>query len=160
MDCRPPDPARRRVLFVCVQNSCRSQMAEAMLRRRGGGAIEVCSAGSRPASRLHPGAVAVMREAGFALPGHRPKPLAAVPDVLFDVVVTLGYGESRLPIRARRRLDWAIPDPHDMSVEELRLVRDHLAVRVEALAIELEREDGPPPRPSRPPACLSETVAS
>jgi len=136
----PRLPGRPRVLFVCVQNSCRSQMAEALLRRLGDASVEAWSAGSRPAAGLHPGALAVMREAGIDLAGHRPKPLDALPHVDYDVVVTLGCGDACPPVRARRHVDWGIPDPADMTVEELRLVRDHLAARVRTLLVELARD--------------------
>jgi protein-tyrosine-phosphatase len=139
MHVRTPD--RPRVLFVCVQNSCRSQMAEALLRRLGGYSVEAWSAGSRPAARLHPGAVEVMRESGIDLSGQRPKPLEALPRSPFDVVVTLGCGDDACPsVTARRRVDWGIPDPADMTVEELRLVRDHLAARIRALLMDLARD--------------------
>jgi arsenate reductase (thioredoxin) len=134
-----PAPDRPRVLFVCVQNSCRSQMAEALLRRLGGGSVEAWSAGSRPAARIHPGAVEVMREAGIDLAGCRPKPLAEAPPAV-DVVVTLGCGDACPPVPARRHVDWGIPDPADMTVDELRLVRDHLAARVRSLLADLARD--------------------
>jgi protein-tyrosine-phosphatase len=131
---------RPRVLFVCAENACRSQIAEALLRRCGEGRIEASSAGSRPAGRIHPGAVAVLREIGIDPAGQQSKSLADVPDAEFDVVITLGWGEAPPPVPAKRHLDWGIPDPRHMNADELRLVRDHLAARVEMLVEELERD--------------------
>jgi arsenate reductase len=142
METQTVEPKRPRILFVCVENACRSQMAEALTWRLGLGRIEVWSAGSRPAARIHPGAVAVLREIGMDLSNNRPKSLTEVPDIVYDLVVMLGCGESRPVVRAKRRVDWGIADSRDMTLEELRLIRDHLAARVNSLIVDLGRERG------------------
>jgi protein-tyrosine-phosphatase len=109
----PPDP--KRVLFVCIENSNRSQMAEAFARMHGAGRVEAYSAGSRPSGRVNPRAVEFMKEVGYDLTGHRSKALAEVPEGEFDVVVGMGCGDEGCPlVKARRREEWGIPDPKDM----------------------------------------------
>src|SRR5438270_340720 len=103
-----PNRQPRRVLFVCVENCCRSQMAEAFARRLGAGRVEAHSAGTRPAGAVHAKAVAAMRERGIDLAAQRPKGVAEVAAVDFDVVVTLGCGDLGGRGRARRREDWAV----------------------------------------------------
>src|SRR5438270_5252172 len=100
----------KRVLFVWVENSNRSQMAEAFARLHGAGRVEAYSAGSRPSGRVNPRAVEFMREAGYDLGPQRSKALADLPDVEFDVAVTMGCGDACPLVRARRHEDWAIPD--------------------------------------------------
>src|SRR5690242_11526775 len=93
--------ARQRVVFVCVENSNRSQMAEAFARIFGAGKIEAHSAGSRPSGRVHPKAVEAMRELGYDLTRHQSKGLAGLPDGEFDVAVTMGCGDGCPGLRAR-----------------------------------------------------------
>src|SRR5205823_12873002 len=93
----------RRVLFVCVENSNRSQMAEAFARRHGGDRVEAHSAGSRPSGKVNPRAVEMMREAGIDLARHRSKSLGELPDVEFDVAVTMGCADACPLVRGRRR---------------------------------------------------------
>ncbi len=122
-----------RVLFVCVENSNRSQMAEAFARLHGGGRVEAWSAGSRPSGRVNPRALESMREIGCDLSGHASKPLSALPDVEFDAAVTMGCGDACPNVRARRRLDWQIPDPKDLPPGEFRRVRDLIGSKVKEL---------------------------
>jgi protein-tyrosine-phosphatase len=127
-----------RVLFVCVENSNRSQMAEAFARRHGGGLVEAYSAGSRPSGTVNPRAVEFMREAGYDLTPHASKGLAALPDVEFDVLVTMGCGDDGCPARgARQREDWRIPDPKHLPPDEFRAVRDLIERKVKGLLAEL-----------------------
>ena len=148
-----PTAALKRVLFVCVENANRSQMAEAFARIYGRGAIEPYSAGSRPAARVNPKAIAAMREVGYDLARHRPKSLAEIPNIEYDAVVTMGCGDQCPFVRGARRQDWDIPDPKTFSAEEFRVVRDRIAGKVRALIAELT---APPPagepRPARPEA--------
>jgi protein-tyrosine-phosphatase len=133
---REPPQARKEpchVLFVCVENSCRSQMAEAFARRHGGGQVEVYSAGTRPSGRVHPQAIALMDEVGCDLGRHRSKGLTEVPGVEYDAVVTMGCGDLDGRVRARRREDWDIPAPKDMPPERFRAVRDQIEKRVRGL---------------------------
>jgi len=123
----------RRVLFVCVENSNRSQMAEAFARLHGGGRVEAYSAGSRPSGRVNPRAVESMRERGYDLTTHRSKGLAEVPAEV-DVVVGMGCGDEGCPlVRARRREEWDIPDPKGLPPDEFRAVRDQIEEKVKAL---------------------------
>src|SRR5262245_22071761 len=107
-------PAPKRVLFVCVENSNRSQMAEAFARMHGAGRVEAYSAGSRPAGRVNPRAVEFMREVGYDLAGPHSKALADLPAGVFEVVVGMGCGDEGCPlVPARRREEWGIPDPKE-----------------------------------------------
>ena len=123
---------RKRVLFVCVENSNRSQMAEAFARMAGGEAVEAMSAGSRPSGRINPKAIRFMGELGYDLSAHASKSLDEV-DGEFDAVITMGCGDSCPWVPAKRREDWALPDPRDMDDEGYRTVRDEIGARVRAL---------------------------
>jgi protein-tyrosine-phosphatase len=129
-------PAKR-VLFVCIENSNRSQMAEAFARRHGQGKAEAYSAGSRPSGRVNPRALEFMQEIGYDLRTHRSKGLGELPDVEFDVVVTMGCGDECPVIRAQRREDWNIPDPKGLPAEEFRTVRDLIEKKVKTLIDDL-----------------------
>lgn len=122
----------KRVLFVCVENSNRSQMAEAFARRLGGDGVEALSAGSAPSGRINPKAVRFMDELGYDLSTHASKSLGDI-DGEFDAVVTMGCGDSCPWVPARRREDWALPDPRDMDDDGYRAVRDDIGARVKAL---------------------------
>jgi protein-tyrosine-phosphatase len=126
-----------RLLFVCIENSCRSQMAEAFARIHGKGRCEPRSAGSRPSGEVNPKAVRAMRELGYDLGKHRSQSVDDLPDVLFDVVVTMGCGDACPFVRARRRIEWEIPDPKDMGPEEFQEVRDQIGERVRDLVEQL-----------------------
>ena len=128
--------ARKRVLFVCIENSNRSQMAEAFARMHGGDAVEALSAGSRPTGRINPKAVRFMRELGYDLASHASKSLDQVGGE-FDAVVTMGCGDECPWIPARRREDWALPDPKHMDDEGYRAVRDEIGARVRTLLADL-----------------------
>jgi arsenate reductase len=112
------------VLFVCVENSNRSQMAEAFARLHGGHRVQAASAGSRPSGRINPKAIEAMREVGVDLASHSSKGLEEFNGRPVDVAVTMGCGDECPLVRAGRREDWQIPDPRDMSPEEFRGVRD------------------------------------
>jgi protein-tyrosine-phosphatase len=130
------EAARKRVLFVCVENSNRSQMAEAFARMHGGDAIEALSAGSKPSGKINPKAVRFMAELGYDLAGHASKSLADI-DGEFDAVVTMGCGDSCPWVPAKRREDWALPDPREMDDAGYRAVRDEISARVRALLADL-----------------------
>jgi len=127
----------KRVLFVCVENSNRSQMAEAFARMLGGDAVEVYSAGSRPSGVINPKAIEAMRELGYDLSQHSSKSLDALPNVEFDFVATMGCGDECPYILARKRTDWALPDPKHLSPDEYRKVRDQIKENVRAMLVEL-----------------------
>jgi arsenate reductase len=122
----------KRVLFVCVENSNRSQMAEAFARLHGGDAVQAHSAGSRPSGRINPKAVRFMAERGYDLSAHASKSLDEV-EGGFDAVVTMGCGDSCPWVPARIREDWALPDPRDMDDDGYRAVRDEIEARVRTL---------------------------
>jgi protein-tyrosine-phosphatase len=112
------------VLFVCVENSNRSQMAEAFARLHGGTRVEALSAGSRPSGRVNPKAVAAMRARGCEIAAQRSKSTAEIGPGPFDAVVTMGCGDACPNVAARLREDWSIPDPRDLDEREFALVRD------------------------------------
>ncbi|MGL4553169.1 MAG: arsenate reductase ArsC [Gemmataceae bacterium] len=121
----------KRVIFVCVENSNRSQMAEAFARIRGG--VEAHSAGSRPSGRVNPKAVEAMKELGYDLTAHGSKGLDDYNGQHFDAAVTMGCGDECPLVSAGRRVDWQIPDPRDMTPDEFRAVRDLIGRKVEEL---------------------------
>ena len=123
---------RKRVLFVCIENANRSQMAEAFARMHGGDAVEAMSAGSKPSGVINPKAVRFMAERGYDLAAHGSKSLdEATGD--FDAVVTMGCGDDCPWVPARIREDWALPDPKHMDDDGYRAVRDEIERRVRAL---------------------------
>lgn len=123
----------KRVVFVCVENSNRSQMAQAFARIHGGPDVEAHSAGSRPSGRVNPKAVAAMAELGYDLTTHTSKGLDDYNGQEFDAAVTMGCGDACPLVKARRRIDWQIPDPRDMTPDEFRTVRDLIGEKVKEL---------------------------
>lgn len=123
----------KNVLFVCVENANRSQMAEAFARIHGGPDVRAYSAGSRPSGRINPKAVHFMSELGYDLAAHTSKSLDDIAGITFDAVVTMGCGDTCPWVPAKRREDWALPDPKHMDDEGYRAVRDDIANRVKAL---------------------------
>lgn len=123
---------RKRVLFVCVENANRSQMAEAFARIHGGDQVEAFSAGSRPSGQINPKAVRFMSELGYDLTAHGSKSLDEIAGE-FDAVITMGCGDDCPWVPARRREDWALPDPKHMDDGAYRAVRDEISARVRAL---------------------------
>ncbi len=126
------------ILFVCVENSNRSQMAEAFARMLGGAKVEAFSAGSRPSGRINPKAIDAMKELGYDLTSHTSKGLDAFNDQPVDVAVTMGCGDECPRVRAARREEWQIPDPREMSEDQFREVRDLIARKVGELLKSLE----------------------
>jgi len=124
---------KKRFLFVCVENSCRSQMAEAFARIYGGEGVEAYSAGSRPSGVVNPKAIESMREIGYDLATHESKSLDDLPDVEWDFVATMGCGDECPFVRAKRREDWQIPDPKEMNAADFRQVRDEIGEKVRSL---------------------------
>jgi protein-tyrosine-phosphatase len=121
------------VLFVCVENSCRSQMAEALVHLHAGCSVAAHSAGSRPSGQVNPKAVASMAELGYDLAAHHSKGLDEVAGLSFDAVVTMGCGDACPNVPARRQLDWQIPDPKHLPPDEFRAVRDLIDAKVREL---------------------------
>ncbi len=127
----------KKVLFVCVENSNRSQMAEAFARMHGGAQIEPHSAGSRPSGRVNPKAIEAMRELGYDLTQHTSKGLDSFNGSEVEVAVTMGCGDECPLVLAKQRVDWKIPDPREMSPEEFRGVRDLIERQVKSLIEQL-----------------------
>jgi arsenate reductase len=120
-----------KIVFVCVENSNRSQMAEAFARMQG--VSEAFSAGSRPSGKINPKAISAMQELGYDLTNHHSKSLNDLPPIDFDVAVTMGCGDACPNLKAHRREDWNIPDPKEMSPELFREVRDLIGSKVAQL---------------------------
>jgi protein-tyrosine-phosphatase len=125
------EPSRKkRMLFVCVENSNRSQMAEAFARLHGGAAIEAYSAGSRPSGVVNPKAIAAMRELGYDLSTHTSKSLDHIPQEEYDFVATMGCGDACPFVKAKHRADWEIPDPKNLPPAEFNRIRDLIEQKV------------------------------
>ena len=130
------------VLFACVHNAGRSQMAEALFRLLAGGEHKARSAGSVPAEHIHPEAVGAMRELGVDLSERTPHRLERTDAEWADVVVTMGCGDACPYIPGKRYVDWELHDPAGKSLPETRAIRDEIAARVERLLHELEQVRG------------------
>ena len=128
---------RPAVLFVCVHNAGRSQMAAGYLRHLAGDRIEVRSAGSAPGETVNPMAVAAMREEGIDLTGALPRKLTTEAVGLSDVVVTMGCGDECPYLPGKRYEDWTVDDPAGQGIEAVRVIRDDIRSRVEALVADL-----------------------
>ena len=128
-----------RIVFVCVENSNRSQMAEGFARMIGGDKVDAYSAGSRPSGTISSKAIAAMAEKGVDIRGQQSKSLAELPIVEWDWVVTMGCGDACPHLPARNRSDWELPDPKEMDREAFNQVRDEIERRVtELLSVDLE----------------------
>lgn len=125
------------VLFVCVHNAGRSQMAAGYLRHYAGEAIQVRSAGSVPAEQINPVAVAVMNEVGIDITGEEPKLLTTQAVEVADAVITMGCGDACPFFPGKRYEDWKLDDPAGQSVEAVRGIRDQIETRVRELVSEL-----------------------
>ncbi len=121
------------VLFLCVENSCRSQMAEAYAKMLGAGVIDAYSAGSRPSGKVNEKAIASMKEVGYDLSSHTSKSPTDVPSIEYDVVVTMGCGDECPFVRGKRRVEWNIPDPKEMDMNQFGEVRDLIGEKVRCL---------------------------
>jgi arsenate reductase len=127
------------VLFVCVENSCRSQMAEGFAVTLGGDRVEAWSAGSKPSGQIHPTAVQVMKERDIDLGLQLSKGLDDLPDQRWDYVITMGCGDACPIIPSKKKTDWNIPDPKKLPLDEFRKVRDLIEEKVKALLDEIKR---------------------
>ena len=127
-----------RALFVCLHNAGRSQMSAALFERAAGGRHEADSAGTAPGDRVHPEVVEVMRELGIDLAGRIPQHLTTAAAEKADVVVTMGCGDECPYIPGKRYIDWDLQDPKGLPAEQVRVIRDDIARRVEELVRELD----------------------
>lgn len=129
---------KKKLLFVCVENSNRSQMSQAFATILGGENVESYSAGSKPSGIVNPKAIAAMKELGYDLSVHDSKSLQEVEAFApFDAVVTMGCGDACPWMPAKRFIDWQIPDPKYMEPEEFNKVRDFIKEKVAGLLLEL-----------------------
>ncbi len=129
------------VLFVCVHNAGRSQMAAAYLTHLAGDAVEVRSAGSAPADTVYPAVVAAMAEEGIDISAETPKVLTVEAVQASDVVITMGCGDTCPVFPGKRYLDWVLDDPAGQGVDAVRPIRDEIRKRVEGLIGELNDSD-------------------
>jgi len=127
-----------KVLFVCVENARRSQMAQGFGEVFGKGELEVYSAGSRPSSQVDPLVIEVMKEKGVDLSGRKPKGLNDLPPVEMDYLVTMGCEETCPAVPAKKIIEWEIPDPKGKPIEFFREVRDIIEGKVVALLREMD----------------------
>ncbi len=130
-------PDRPSVLFVCVHNAGRSQMAAGWLRHLAGDRVEVRSAGSEPTDRINPAAVAAMREVGIDITDQTPKRLEYATAESSDVIITMGCGDACPVFPGKRYEDWKLDDPAGLGVEAVRPIRDEIGRRVRELVDEL-----------------------
>lgn len=135
--------AKPRILFVCIENSCRSQIAEAFARMYGGGRIEPCSSGSRPSGQVNARAIEFMKELGYDLSAHQSKSLDQIPDGSYDYVITMGCGDECPSVRARHREEWNIPDPKNLPADQFRSIRDLIGRKVHALVSSIIESSSP-----------------
>jgi protein-tyrosine-phosphatase len=134
------DPSEVSVLFVCVHNAGRSQMAAGYLRRLAGDRVEVRSAGSLPGDQVNPVAVAVMKEVGIDISGEQPKALTPEAVGASDYVITMGCGDACPFYPGKTYLDWVLDDPAGQPVETVRAIRDEIERRVRALLAEISAD--------------------
>jgi arsenate reductase len=132
------------VLFVCVQNAGRSQMAEALFARGAGGAHAVRSAGSAPAAHVHPEVVDVLLELDIDVSARVPRALAREDAEWADVVVTMGCGDACPYVPGKRYVDWELDDPAGKGIDETRIIRGEIAARIAQLLAELDEEEASP----------------
>lgn len=128
---------KAKVLFVCVENSCRSQMAEGFARKLGEKILEAWSAVSKPSGKVNETAAQMMKEKEIDLSYHKSKGLDDLPKVTWDYVITMGCGDACPTLPAKIRRDWALPDPKHMPLEEFRRIRDEIQNQVNSLIREI-----------------------
>lgn len=123
----------KKILFVCVENSNRSQMAEAFAKMHGKGMLEAYSSGSRPSGIINPKAIAAMKELGYDLTTHQSKSLDEIPKIKYDYAITMGCGDECPFVMAEHRDDWKLDDPKHLEPNEFNKVRDEIERRVKEL---------------------------
>lgn len=133
---------KKKILFVCIENSNRSQMSQAFAKIHGGENVEAFSAGSKPSGIINPKAIASMKELGYDLSAHHSKSLDEIKQFApFDTVVTMGCGDACPWMPAKKFIDWQIPDPKNMNEEDFRGVRNLIEQRVKELLNDLQNQN-------------------
>ncbi len=132
----------KNILFVCIENSNRSQMAQAFANMYGAGDVHAYSAGSRPSGKVNAKAIAAMKELGYDLRIHTSKSLDKLPDVEFEYAITMGCGDACPMVRAKHHIDWSIPDPRDMNEDDFRKVRNQIREKVKDVLTKMSTEKG------------------
>ena len=127
-----------KLLFVCVENACRSQIAQGFAEAFGKGKLEVYSAGSRPSSHINPLAIEVMKEKDIDLSNRRPKRLNDLPTVEMDYLITMGCEETCPAVPAKKMIEWEIPDPKGKSIDVFREIRNIIEEKVKVLLLEID----------------------
>ncbi len=130
----------KKVLFVCVENSCRSQMAEGFARALGKGVLDASSAGSKASGKINATAIEMMKEMGIDISSQASKSLSELPNVSWDYLITMGCGDACPTLPAKKRLDWNLPDPKNLPLDQFRKIRDEIKFRVENLIKESSHE--------------------
>lgn len=128
----------KNILFVCVENSNRSQMAQAFATLHGGSMIHAFSAGSRPSGKINPKAIAAMKELHYDLATHQSKSLDEIPKIEYEYAITMGCGDECPFVNAKHREDWNIPDPREMNEPQFREVRDLIELKVKELLTKMK----------------------
>jgi protein-tyrosine-phosphatase len=129
---------KARVVFICVENARRSQMAQGFAEAIGQGELEVCSAGSSPSLQIDPLVIEVMKEKGIDLSGKRPKGLNDLPPIEMDYLITMGCEETCPAVPTKKVIEWEIPDPKGKSIDVFRQVRDLIEDKVRSFVKEIE----------------------
>ena len=135
---KPTKKQAKTIVFICVENARRSQMAQGFAERLGKGKSQTYSAGSRPSSQIDPLVVEVMKEKGVDLSSRHPKGLDDLPPVEMDYLVTMGCEETCPAVQARKTIEWEIPDPKGKPIDEIRRIRDMVEAKVKILLDEVE----------------------
>jgi arsenate reductase (thioredoxin) len=125
--------SQKSYLFVCIGNACRSQMAEGFARHYGGEDLIIYSAGSHPLGRVVSESIRSMKEKGIDISHHTSKGIPDVPDIEYDVLVTMGCGDNCPTVRAKKRIDWKIPDPFGGGKDFFNKIRDLIGGKIENL---------------------------
>ncbi len=120
----------KKILFVCVENSCRSQMAEAFAKIYGKDVLDVYSAGSKASGKVNEKAIKSMKAVGCNLESHKSKSLDEVPQIVYDYVITMGCGDECPYVKTRQRQDWGIPDPKNMVEEDFNKIRNLIKEKI------------------------------
>jgi len=124
---------KKNILFVCIENSNRSLMAEAFAKVHGRERVNAYSAGSKPSGVINPKTVAAMKEVGYDLSPHQSKSLHEIPDVIYEYAITMGCGDECPFVKSHHKEDWDIPDPKKMDTESFRKIRDLIEEKVKTL---------------------------